>query len=183
MHEIFVRKDTTVIISIINCNRDPALWGPDSYEWKPERWLSPLPNTILEAPVPGVYSHLWVPHFPNSRPLVCWLLSLEVWHSWVVHGRACESSSKGRLTMFSSWWLLNSGFKFSQLEMSTWNLYWLGVMDWLKYTEVVLSVLLSKFRFALPSEKEIVWEMNDVSVPIVKGHPGKPMMPLNVIPL
>jgi hypothetical protein len=39
IHEILVPKDTTVIllVSIINCNRDPALWGPDSYEWKPER--------------------------------------------------------------------------------------------------------------------------------------------------
>jgi hypothetical protein len=48
--------------------------------------------------------------------------------------------------------------------------------------EVVLSVLLSNFRFA-PSEKEIVWEMSNLSVPIEKGHPGKPSMPLMVIPL
>jgi hypothetical protein len=58
MHEIIVPKDTTIMISIINSNRDPALWGTDSYEWRPERWLSPLPGTIVEAPVPGVYSHL-----------------------------------------------------------------------------------------------------------------------------
>jgi Cytochrome P450 len=58
MNEIVVPKDTTIIVSIINCNRDPALWGPDSYEWKPERWLSPLPDAIMEAPVPGIYSHL-----------------------------------------------------------------------------------------------------------------------------
>lgn len=64
MHEIVVPKDTSVMISIINVNRDPALWGPDSYEWKPERWLSPLPDTIKEAPVPAIYSHLYV--FPSS---------------------------------------------------------------------------------------------------------------------
>ena len=58
MHEIVVPKDTTIMVSVLNCNRDPALWGPDSYEWKPERWSSPLPDTILEAPVPGIYSHL-----------------------------------------------------------------------------------------------------------------------------
>ena len=63
MHEIVVPKDTTIIMSIINYNRDPALWGPDSYEWKPERWLSPLPDTIMEAPAPGIYSHLWVTTF------------------------------------------------------------------------------------------------------------------------
>jgi len=61
MHQIVVPKGTTVIISIINFNQDPTLWGPDSYEWKPERWLSPLPDTITEAPAPGVYSHMWVP--------------------------------------------------------------------------------------------------------------------------
>jgi Cytochrome P450 len=58
MHQIVVPKGTVIIPSIINCNRDPALWGPDSYEWKPERWLSPLPDTLTQAPIPGVYSHL-----------------------------------------------------------------------------------------------------------------------------
>jgi len=41
MHEIVIPKHTDVILSILNFNRDPSLWGPDSYEWKPERWLSP----------------------------------------------------------------------------------------------------------------------------------------------
>ena len=58
MHKIVVPKNTTVIVSIINYNRDPELWGPDSHEWKPERWLSLLPDTITEAPVTGIYSHL-----------------------------------------------------------------------------------------------------------------------------
>ncbi|KAF8237919.1 cytochrome P450 [Tricholoma matsutake] len=126
MNEIFVPKDTKIIISIINYNRDPALWGPDSYEWNPERWLGPLPDTIMEAPVPGIYSHMM---------------------TFLGGGRACI------------------GFKFSQLEM-----------------KVVLSVLLSKFRFAL-SDKEIVWEMSFISVPTIKGHPQIPTMPLRVTPL
>ena len=58
MHEIIVPKDTKIIVSILNCNRDPALWGSDSYEWKPERWLSPLPDTVTRASIPGVYSNL-----------------------------------------------------------------------------------------------------------------------------
>jgi cytochrome P450 len=58
MNEIFIPKDTTIIMSLIDCNRDPEIWGPDAAEWKPERWLSPLPDTVTEAKVPGVYSNL-----------------------------------------------------------------------------------------------------------------------------
>lgn len=56
--EIFVPKDTYVTIAIRACNRNKALWGEDALEWKPERWLSPLPETIANAHVPGVYSNL-----------------------------------------------------------------------------------------------------------------------------
>ncbi|KAG6835647.1 hypothetical protein H0H93_016143 [Arthromyces matolae] len=58
MDSILVPKDTKIIVSIINANRDPLLWGPDSLEWKPERWLSPLPEALHEAHLPGIYSHL-----------------------------------------------------------------------------------------------------------------------------
>jgi hypothetical protein len=34
--------------------------GPDALEWKPERWLTPLPESIMESKVPGVYAHLYV---------------------------------------------------------------------------------------------------------------------------
>ena len=60
MHEIFVPKDTTVYIGILSSNRNKALWGEDALEWKPDRWLSPLPNSITEAKIPGVYSNLCV---------------------------------------------------------------------------------------------------------------------------
>ncbi|KAJ3874012.1 cytochrome P450 [Lentinula edodes] len=56
--EIFLPKATTVMISIMNANRDPKLWGPDVLEWKPERWLLPLPEAIMNSKMPGVYSHL-----------------------------------------------------------------------------------------------------------------------------
>lgn len=58
MHEVVVPKNTSIIISAINYNRDPAIWGPDSYEWKPERWLSPLPDNVMDTPSPGIYSRL-----------------------------------------------------------------------------------------------------------------------------
>ncbi|KAG6900223.1 hypothetical protein C0993_001292 [Termitomyces sp. T159_Od127] len=58
MESILVPKNTKIFISILNANRDPLLWGPDSLQWKPERWLSPLPEALHEAHLPGIYSHL-----------------------------------------------------------------------------------------------------------------------------
>ena len=58
LNELHVPKGTEIIVSILASNKNPALWGLDSEEWKPERWLNPLPQSILEAQIPGVYSHL-----------------------------------------------------------------------------------------------------------------------------
>ncbi|KAJ4474883.1 cytochrome P450 [Lentinula aciculospora] len=58
MHEVIVPKGTTVLMSIVNANRNPELWGKDAKEWKPERWLSPLPDALVNARIPGIYSHL-----------------------------------------------------------------------------------------------------------------------------
>jgi hypothetical protein len=58
MKEIFVPSGTHINASVINANRDPSIWGPDSYDWKPERWLSPLPASVTDARMPGVYSNL-----------------------------------------------------------------------------------------------------------------------------
>ncbi|KAJ3774512.1 cytochrome P450 [Lentinula raphanica] len=58
IHEIAVPKGTTIFVSIYNSNRNPDLWGKDANEWKPERWLSDLPDELADARIPGVYSHL-----------------------------------------------------------------------------------------------------------------------------
>ena len=60
LHEILVPKDTAVVIGILSSNRSKAIWGEDAEEWKPERWLSPLPESVSEAKVPGIYSNLYV---------------------------------------------------------------------------------------------------------------------------
>lgn len=57
-----VRNNQTVLIGITALNREKKLWGTDADEWRPERWLESLPETLLEAKVPGVYSHLYVSH-------------------------------------------------------------------------------------------------------------------------
>ena len=42
-----------------HANRNPEVWGPDFYEWKPERWLtypSPPHESVSDA---HVYWHLF----------------------------------------------------------------------------------------------------------------------------
>jgi len=56
--EIPVPKGTEFMISIMGCNHNPEIWGPDASEWKPERWLQPLPDSVTAARIPGVYSNL-----------------------------------------------------------------------------------------------------------------------------
>jgi cytochrome P450 len=58
IQEVFVPKDTNVYIHIYNLNRDPSIWGPDAAEWKPERWLEPLPESVQEAHIQGVYANM-----------------------------------------------------------------------------------------------------------------------------
>ena len=60
MTKIPIPNNTNIIISIYAANRNPEIWGPDSYDWKPERWFNPLPETVTKAHIPGVYSHLYV---------------------------------------------------------------------------------------------------------------------------
>ena len=58
MNEVVVPKNTLVFVAIRSCNRNKAIWGDDAEEWKPERWLSPMPSAVKEASVPGVYANL-----------------------------------------------------------------------------------------------------------------------------
>ena len=58
MNEIPVPAGTTIAIAIRASNLNKDIWGDDVLEFKPERWLSPLPTSVTEARIPGVYSHL-----------------------------------------------------------------------------------------------------------------------------
>lgn len=56
--EVLVPKGSSVIIAIGACNRNKVIWGEDALEWKPERWLKPLPETVVSAHIPGIYANL-----------------------------------------------------------------------------------------------------------------------------
>ncbi|EIW61094.1 cytochrome P450 [Trametes versicolor FP-101664 SS1] len=58
INEIHVPKDTTVVVGVLSSNRNKAIWGEDALEWKPERWLDQLPESVTEAKIPGIYSNL-----------------------------------------------------------------------------------------------------------------------------
>lgn len=58
IHEVFIKKNTNVIISIFNANRNKATWGEDAEEWKPERWLGKSPDEVAKVRLPGVYSSM-----------------------------------------------------------------------------------------------------------------------------
>ncbi|KAI0338107.1 cytochrome P450 [Trametopsis cervina] len=56
--EVAVPKGTMLYVSIRASNQNKAVWGADADEWKPERWLAPLPESLIDAHIPGIYSHL-----------------------------------------------------------------------------------------------------------------------------
>jgi hypothetical protein len=36
----------------------PFDWGSDVTEWKPERWLAPLPESVVRANIQGIYANM-----------------------------------------------------------------------------------------------------------------------------
>ncbi|KAF9557442.1 cytochrome P450 [Agrocybe pediades] len=98
--ELEVPKGTIAHISILNANTNPDLWGPDAGEWKPERWLNPLPQALIDARIPGVYSHLM---------------------TFLGGGRSCIGFKFSQLEMKVVLVLMLEKFEFS---LSDKNIYW-----------------------------------------------------------
>ncbi|KAI0648564.1 cytochrome P450 [Trametes meyenii] len=102
MNEILVPKDTTIIVGILSSNRNKAIWGEDALEWKPERWLSSLPESVTEAKIPGIYSNLM---------------------TFLGGGRACIGFKFSQLEMKVILCLLLSKFTFAPSDKPVvWNL-------------------------------------------------------------
>ena len=69
MSEVAVPKGSQIVINLRAVNTYKAIWGEDALEWKPERWLNPLPRSVEEARIPGIYSHVYVPTLHALRGL------------------------------------------------------------------------------------------------------------------
>ncbi|KAL5482385.1 hypothetical protein ACEPAI_8979 [Sanghuangporus weigelae] len=54
--QIPIKNNTNVIISVIGANTNKRVWGDDAEEWKPERWMQPLPESATKVRLPGIYS-------------------------------------------------------------------------------------------------------------------------------
>ena len=55
---LLIPKGTTTLIGIISVNTSKRIWGPDAHQWKPERWMGTLPQSVIDAKVPGVLPNL-----------------------------------------------------------------------------------------------------------------------------
>ena len=55
MSEIPVPKGTVIHVGVLGSNMNRRTWGDDAWEWKPERWLAPLPadDMLREANATG----------------------------------------------------------------------------------------------------------------------------------
>jgi cytochrome P450 len=59
IHEVPVGKGQDIMVAIAAANRDKQIWGPDAHEWKLERFMGPLPESVTRARIPGVYANLY----------------------------------------------------------------------------------------------------------------------------
>lgn len=58
MNNVHIEKGTDIFVNIIGANHNPKTWGEDASEWKPERWLSDLPESVTKIrDLSGVYAH------------------------------------------------------------------------------------------------------------------------------
>jgi cytochrome P450 len=56
--KIALEPNTDLIVSIIGYNRNKDVWGEDAEEWVPERWLGELRQSVVDAKLPAVFSHM-----------------------------------------------------------------------------------------------------------------------------
>ena len=83
--ELAIPKGTMFLLNLRACNTNKALWGEDALEWKPERWLKPLPRAVEEARIPGIYANLYV----AQRSAFCYVSHMSFRMTFISGGYSC----------------------------------------------------------------------------------------------
>ncbi|KAH7325283.1 cytochrome P450 [Rhizoctonia solani] len=55
---LHIKKGTHLYLSLGSVNRDKQTWGEDADQFNPSRWLEPLPGSVIDSKIPGVYSNI-----------------------------------------------------------------------------------------------------------------------------
>ncbi|VDB84019.1 unnamed protein product [Peniophora sp. CBMAI 1063] len=55
---VHIPAGTEVLINIHGVNTNKDIWGADAKVWRPERWLEPLPQSVADANMPGLYANM-----------------------------------------------------------------------------------------------------------------------------
>ncbi|TCD61203.1 cytochrome P450-dit2 [Steccherinum ochraceum] len=100
VYKIPLTKGTGVTFSIYGYHRSKDIWGEDALEWKPDRWLVPLPETARM--------------FPGGTPFAN-LMNFALGHRSCIGYRYAELEMK--ITLFR----LMESFKFSSAGV---DIYW-----------------------------------------------------------
>lgn len=79
-NEVLVPAGTSISISIVGYNLNKDVWGPDAYEFRPERWLEM--NGKPETPV-GVYGNL-ATFSGGNRGCIAWRFAIIELHTFLV---------------------------------------------------------------------------------------------------
>ncbi|KAH9917675.1 cytochrome P450 [Epithele typhae] len=58
IHEVHIPAGTTILVNNVGYNRSPLVWGPSAAEWRPGRWLAPLPDSATTQRVPTLFSNM-----------------------------------------------------------------------------------------------------------------------------
>ncbi|TDL20046.1 cytochrome P450, partial [Rickenella mellea] len=101
IREISLKKNTNVMIAIMSANRSKGIWGDDAGIWRPERWLKPLPASVTEAHLPGVYASMM---------------------TFLGGGRSCLGLKFAEMEMKVTLSVLLESFKFTTTKEIEWNM-------------------------------------------------------------
>jgi len=162
IESIYIPKGTEVYLAMLSANSSTRIWGNDAKEWKPDRWLNPLPTSTTDAKIPGVVPGLMT--FLNGTRCTFFIAANVI------------------ILLFTSFSAC-LGYQFALQEMSAWYSFSntiqakTGIFTPI-FAEIVLCVLLESFKFT--PDVDIEWHSGLMMTPYAVGNDLDPQLPLRV---